>query len=97
MSEIAVRAEKVCKIYRLYDSPSDRLKELLLRKTSHRGFSALTDVSFELPRGKALGLIGENGAGKSTLLKIVAGTTRQTSGLLDGVSHCAGAQVRAGR
>ena len=77
---IAVRAEKVCKTYKLYDSPSDRIRELLLRKPSHRGFHALTDVSFELPSGGALGLIGENGAGKSTLLKIVAGTTRQTSG-----------------
>ncbi len=77
---IAVRAERICKTYKLYDSPSDRIRELLLRRPSHRGFHALTDVSFELPSGGALGLIGENGAGKSTLLKIVAGTTRQTSG-----------------
>src|SRR5262249_19709079 len=80
MTEIAVRARRICKTYKLYDSGSDRLKELFLRTPRHRGFSALSDVSFELPRGKALGLIGENGAGKSTLLKIVAGTTRQTSG-----------------
>src|SRR5437867_3527963 len=80
MSEIAVRADRVCKTYKLYDSASDRLKELVLRRPRHRGFPALTDVSFELLRGRALGLIGENGAGKSTLLKIVAGTTRPTSG-----------------
>lgn len=82
-SEIAVKADRVCKSYKLYDSPSDRLKELLLRRPRHRGFPALTDVSFELERGRALGLIGENGAGKSTLLKIVAGTTRQTSGSVE--------------
>ena len=63
MSEIAVRADKVCKTYRLYDSPSDRLKELLLRRPRHRGFQALTDVSFALAQGGALGLIGEKGAG----------------------------------
>ena len=79
-TEIAVRADRVCKTYRLYESPSDRLRELIFRRPRHRGFPALTDVSFVLPRGRALGLVGENGAGKSTLLKIVAGTTQATSG-----------------
>ena len=80
MTDIAVQAEKVSKTYKLYDSPSDRWKELLLRRPRARHFRALTDVSFGLERGAALGLIGENGAGKSTLLKIIAGTTQPTSG-----------------
>jgi len=79
----AVRADRISKTYRLYDRPSDRLKELLLRRSRHRDFPALADVSFELPKGAALGVIGENGAGKSTLLKIVAGTTRATSGTVE--------------
>jgi ABC-type polysaccharide/polyol phosphate transport system ATPase subunit len=79
----AIRAESISKVYRLYDSPFDRLRELVFRTPRHRPFHALKDVSFELPAGGALGLIGENGAGKSTLLKIVAGTTHATSGTIE--------------
>src|SRR5215470_9556574 len=78
--KLAVKADKVSKTYRLYDSPSDRIKELIFRRPRSRAFHALSDISFELPPGRALGLIGENGAGKSTLLKIVAGTTQPSMG-----------------
>ena len=80
---LAIRAESISKIYRLYDRPFDRLRELFFRMPRHRPFHALKNVSFELPAGGALGLIGENGAGKSTLLKIVAGTTQATSGSIE--------------
>jgi len=79
----AVRADRLSKSYRIYDSAGARLRELLFRRPRHREFHALSDVSFTLPRGRALGLIGENGAGKSTLLKIVAGTTRASSGTVE--------------
>jgi lipopolysaccharide transport system ATP-binding protein len=82
-AEFAVRAESVSKIYRVYESAGDRLRELVLRRRRHREFHALRNVSFTLPKGRALGLIGENGAGKSTLLKIVAGTTQATSGRVE--------------
>ena len=43
-------------------------------------FSAVQDVSFTLPAGRTLGVIGRNGSGKSTMLKLVAGITKPTTG-----------------
>jgi ABC-type polysaccharide/polyol phosphate transport system ATPase subunit len=78
----SVVAEHVSKEYRLYPGSISRLKEALSfgRRTYHKKHLALDDVSFHVPRGRALGLIGENGAGKSTLLKVLAGTTLPTRG-----------------
>lgn len=41
---------------------------------------AVNDVSFELPRGQSMALVGANGAGKSTILKLLANVTKPTSG-----------------
>ena len=81
----AVVAEHVCKEYRLYPGSISRLKEALSfgRRSYHKKHLALDDVSFHVPRGRALGIIGENGAGKSTLLKIVAGVLRPTTGRVE--------------
>ena len=76
----AVKAEKLSKHYRVYRRPFDRFKEAITRTPCHQIVRALDDVSFQVPFGDTLGIIGENGAGKSTLLKIMAGTLTPTSG-----------------
>lgn len=62
----------------------DSLKEFFLRKIKrtlmYEEFWALRDITFNVKKGKPMGLLGLNGAGKSTLLKLIAGVMKPTSG-----------------
>ena len=74
MSDIAIEARKICKTYRLYERPSDRLREALHPgKRRSRDHHALTDVDLRIHKGETVGIIGTNGSGKSTILKIITG------------------------
>jgi ABC-type polysaccharide/polyol phosphate transport system ATPase subunit len=81
--DTAVLARDLGKTYRVYANPWARVGEALLRRTWHRSFPAVEGVSFDLPRGEGLGVIGENGAGKSTLLKMLAGIVAPSHGRLE--------------
>lgn len=78
----ALHVEGVSKVYRIYDRPNDRLKEMLTRGywKRHREFWALHEVGFEIEAGTTTGIIGPNGSGKSTLLQIMTGTLEPTHG-----------------
>ncbi|HET8549797.1 MAG TPA: ABC transporter ATP-binding protein [Bryobacteraceae bacterium] len=78
----AVQFRGVSKSYPVYNSPPDRLKELVTfnRLRRHSDFWALRDLSFDVRRGETFCIIGENGSGKSTLLQLVAGILHPTTG-----------------
>lgn len=80
MSEFAIQIKHLDKMYKLYNKPSDRLKEALGIKVPIREHYALRDVSFDVKRGETVGIIGTNGSGKSTILKIITGVLNPTKG-----------------
>ncbi len=80
--EIAIRIDDVSKLYKLYDKPTDRLKESLglSKAKKYKEHYALRNVSFDVKKGECVGIIGTNGAGKSTILKIITGVLNPTAG-----------------
>ncbi len=81
---IDLSVSHVSKRYRLRNpesavqSPLQRLAGRFLAR--QHDFWALRDVSFDVPRGETMGIIGHNGAGKSTLMKLLSGITAPTEG-----------------
>jgi len=83
---VDLKFDRVSKRYRVQQASDDdgsrnplmrKLQSLRRRKSD---FWAVHDVSFEVKRGEALGIIGHNGAGKSTILKLLSNITTPTSG-----------------
>jgi lipopolysaccharide transport system ATP-binding protein len=97
MSDIAIRVRGLGKQYRigggnrgpyrsLRESISDVFQLPFRRPAStaeETSFWALNNVSFDIRRGEAVGVIGRNGAGKSTLLKILSRITEPTTGRVE--------------
>jgi lipopolysaccharide transport system ATP-binding protein len=86
-----LRVDGVSKKFRkgeVYDSLRDLVPALTGRflrarqstQLSERDFWALRDISFEVARGEAFGIVGSNGAGKSTILKLLSGIMKPTVG-----------------
>lgn len=77
-----IEVSNLNKVYKLYHRPLDRFLEAvsLTSKPRHKEFHALSNVSFKIPKGRTVGILGKNGAGKSTLLKILTGVLTPSSG-----------------
>jgi ABC-type polysaccharide/polyol phosphate transport system ATPase subunit len=102
MPPIAIQLDHVTKRYRagrsrtIVDLFASRLDQLRGRSdqvhSASRGrvdatIHALRDVSFEVPQGAGLGVIGRNGAGKTTLLKLISRVTWPSKGVVRVAGH----------
>jgi ABC-type polysaccharide/polyol phosphate transport system ATPase subunit len=84
LADLAIRVEDLTVVYKtsLEAKPTLRgtLGRLGRRERVVREITAVSDVSFDVPHGSVLGIVGANGAGKSTLMRTVAGILPPTRG-----------------
>ncbi len=84
-----IRLDHVSKAYARHRHMTHGLKQSLLhlpdllRRVRADRFLALEDVSLEVKRGEAVGIIGPNGSGKSTMLGLIAGVIQPQSGTVE--------------
>ncbi|GAA1919581.1 hypothetical protein GCM10009775_10210 [Microbacterium aoyamense] len=91
MLDTAITARDLSKTYRIQVAGhTNRITTAIINRIRHpltsvhyENFEALRDVSFDIPWGEAVGIIGRNGAGKSTLLKLLTQVTTPTKGMID--------------
>ncbi len=84
-TDLAVRCDGVGKSYGLGEELSlqHTLNTLVRRGEEQDRFWALSDVSFEVHRGEAFGIVGTNGSGKSTLTQVMSGIAMQDTGKIE--------------
>lgn len=69
--------------YRCLNKISIRKSLFKLKKSNVEIFEAVKGISFDVPKGQILGIVGKNGSGKSTLLRAIAGIFSPDEGTID--------------
>jgi homopolymeric O-antigen transport system ATP-binding protein len=84
-TDLAVRCAEIGKSYGLGEELSlqHTLNTLIRRGEEQERFWALSDLSFEVRRGEAFGIVGSNGSGKSTLTQVISGIAMQDTGKVE--------------
>lgn len=84
MSKYIVDVQHVTVRFNLANEKVDNLKEyfikLVKRELMFQEFLALQDISLQVKKGEAWGIVGVNGSGKSTLFKVISGILKPASG-----------------
>lgn len=87
VDDVAVRVQNVSVTYRTTFERTPTFKTAVVRlgrgERAVREVQALKNVSFEVPVGTSLGIVGANGAGKSTLIRTLGGILPPTSGRIE--------------
>lgn len=83
MSEYAIEVENLRIRYRCLKKLSIRKSLFSLKKSSVDVFEAVRGVSFKVPKGEIMGIVGKNGSGKSTMLRAIAGIFSPDEGTID--------------
>ena len=83
MKENAIEIKNLCISYRGLKSYSIKKSLLHFHRNKVDEFQAIRNVSFNVPKGNILGIVGKNGSGKSTMLNAIAGIFAPDSGTID--------------
>ena len=81
--ENAIDVENLHIRYKCLKSFSIKRSLLHLKKTNVEVFEAVRGISFSVPKGEILGIVGKNGSGKSTTLRAIAGIFSPDEGRID--------------